>query len=127
MAFSRKRLRVETTRHMIEGVLQLPTEGYRSRTTDYLNAHDQEFVALTEATVRPHEGGAVTEHEFVAVNLRHAVLVIELESLGVTNDPVGPFISTLSAVEAEPAAEPEPEPEPEPAQPTVSAPPPGAA
>ena len=96
MAFRRERLRIETQRHEIEGVLQLPTEGYRSRTTDYLNAHDSDFIALTDAVVRPLDGGEPEERAFVAVNLRHAVLVIELESLGVTNDPIGPMVATLA-------------------------------
>ena len=133
MAFARKRLRVETPRHVIEGIVQLPTEGYRSRTTDYLNAHDSDFVALTEASILPVGGGAGSEHEFVAVNLRHAVLVIELETLGITDVPVGPVVTTLTPVEALPDPEPDPEPEPEPADepppgpPPASAPPPGAA
>lgn len=96
MAFRRERLRIETNRHEIEGVLQLPTEGYRSRTTDYLNAHDSDFIALTEAVIRPLAGGEPEEREFVAVNLRHAVLVVELESLGITNEPIGPMVATLA-------------------------------
>ena len=39
MHFRRERVRIETTRHEIEGTLQLPNEGFRSRTTDFLNAH----------------------------------------------------------------------------------------
>ena len=31
-------------RHEIEGTLQLPNEGFRSRTTDFLNAHEREFL-----------------------------------------------------------------------------------
>lgn len=95
MAFRRERLRIETTRHIIEGVLQLPTEGYRSRTTDYLNAHDSDFIALTDAKVTPIEGGETEERGYVAVNVRHAVLVVEIESLGITNDPAGPVIAAV--------------------------------
>ncbi len=51
MQFRRERVRVETQRHIIEGTLQLPHEGYRSRTTDYLNAHDSDFIALIDADV----------------------------------------------------------------------------
>lgn len=111
MAFRRERLRIETARHEIEGVLQLPTEGYRSRTTDYLNAHDSDFIALTDAVIRPLEGGEPEEREFVAVNLRHAVLVVEIETLGVSADPIGSGVATLAPV-------------PDPA---ASVPPPGAA
>ena len=134
MAANRKRVRVETARHVIEGVLQLPTEGYRSRTTDYLNAHDSDFVALTDATVRPLDSGNATEHEFIAVNLRHAVLVVELESLGVTTEPAGPFVNAaapvaaVQPVAAEPPLQPPRPLEPlEPAEPPASSPPPGAA
>jgi hypothetical protein len=99
MPFRRERLRVETLRHVIEGVLQLPTEGYRSRVTDYMNAHDSDFIALTEATVRDHESGQETSHEFVAVNMRHALLVVELENLGVTEAPVvGPIVAAVPSV-----------------------------
>ena len=49
MQFRRERVRVETQRHIIEGTLQLPNEGYRSRTTDFLNAHDSDFIALIDA------------------------------------------------------------------------------
>lgn len=120
MSFRRLRLRVETSRHCIEGILQLPTEGYRSRTTDYLNAHDTEFIALVDATVRPLDGGEASEQEYVAVNLRHAVIVVEVEQLGITTEPITPGITTLA-----PAPEAEPEPEPDPAPPSV--PPPSAA
>ena len=51
MHFRRERVRVETARHEIEGTLQLPSEGFRSRTTDFLNAHGDEFLALTDADV----------------------------------------------------------------------------
>ena len=51
MQFRRERVRVETQRHIIEGTLQLPNEGYRSRTTDFLNAHDSDFIALIDADV----------------------------------------------------------------------------
>ena len=114
MSFRRLRLRVETPAHVIEGILQLPTEGYRSRTTDYLNAHDSDFIPLVDARVRPLDGSATTEHDYVAVNLRHAVLDVELEQLGVTTEPVGPFLGSLSPVETDPA-------------PPSSVPPPGVA
>jgi hypothetical protein len=94
----RLRLRVETPRHIVEGILQLPTEGYRSRTTDYLNAHDSDFVALTEASVLQIDGGKAVEHEYVAVNLRHAVLVVELERLA--DEPPMAAVATLPGAEA---------------------------
>ena len=95
MPFRREKLRVETTRHVIEGVLQLPTEGYRSRVTDYMNAHDSDFIALTEARVTDLDTGVEHRHDFVAVNMRHCLIVVELEDLGVTEGPVGPIVSAV--------------------------------
>ena len=82
MNYRRHRVRVETQRHSIEGVIQLPDTGFRSRTTDFLNAHETDFIALTDATLRGLDGGEPETHEFVAVSARHIVLVVELESLG---------------------------------------------
>src|SRR5262249_38057166 len=86
MHFRRERVRVETARHEIEGTLQLPNEGFRSRTTDFLNAHGDEFLALTDAEVTYLDGKRAPErHEFLAVAARHVVLVLELETLGVVD------------------------------------------
>lgn len=75
-----QRIRLETERHSIEGSIQLPAEGFRSRLKDYFNAHVNDFVALTDAVVSPLEGDAPgVRHEFLAVSSRHVVLVIELE------------------------------------------------
>ncbi len=50
---------VETGRHRITGLLRLPADGYRSRLTDYLNASERVFLALTDVEVTsldgPHE------------------------------------------------------------------------
>ena len=74
-----QRLRLETERHSIEGSLQLPAEGFRSRVKDFFNAHAEEFVALTDAVIAPLDGSAPpAEHPFLAVSARHVVLVIEL-------------------------------------------------
>ena len=56
MHFRRERVRIETDRHEIEGTLQLPNEGFRSRTTDFLNAHDRDFIALTDAEIHWLDG-----------------------------------------------------------------------
>lgn len=90
MQYRRERVRMETQRHIIEGTLQLPNEGYRSRLTDFLNARDREFVALTDVEVRPTSGfGDVEQIDFLAVATRHVVLARELGSLGVF-DAAGP-------------------------------------
>ena len=83
MHFRRERVRIETQRHDMVGVLQLPNEGYRSRTTDFLNAHEREFLALTDVEVTWLDGSRPPErHDYLAVATRHVVLVVELEDLG---------------------------------------------
>lgn len=87
MHFRRERVRIETQRHEIEGTLQLPNEGFRSRTTDFLNAHEREFLALTDAEVRWLDSSRDDErHDFLAVAVRQIVMVLELETLGVIDD-----------------------------------------
>jgi len=87
MHFRRERVRIETQRHEIEGTLQLPNEGYRSRTTDFLNAHERDFLAVTDAEVRWLDGGRPPEHhEFIALAVRQVVMVLELESLGLVDE-----------------------------------------
>ena len=82
MQFRRERVRVETQRHIIEGTLQLPNEGYRSRTTDFLNAHDSDFIALTDADVEWSDSSHGAEHhEFLAVSARHPFARSESVSL----------------------------------------------
>ncbi len=55
----RERVRLETERHRIEGVLTLARDGYRSRVSDVLNASERDFITLTDVTVEPLEGGPV--------------------------------------------------------------------
>ncbi len=75
-----QRVRLETERHLIEGSLQLPAEGFRSRVKDFLNAHATEFVAVTDARITPLDGSAPpADHPFLAVSARHVVLVVEVE------------------------------------------------
>jgi uncharacterized protein DUF6812 len=92
MHFRRERVRIETPRHTMEGTLQLPNEGYRSRTTDFLNAHEREFLPLTDVEVRWLDGGHdPVRHAYLAVALRHVVMVIELQDLGPVDEP-GPAL-----------------------------------
>lgn len=103
MHFRRLRVRLETERHVIEGTLQLPNEGYRSRMTDFLNSHDSHFLPITDAVLtwvgvdRPDE-----RHKYLALSVRHIVVGVELESLG-TFDEVGePPSEPLVAVSSPP-------------------------
>jgi hypothetical protein len=106
MQVRRVRVQIETERLRIVGTLQLPTEGYRSRTTDFLNAHETGFIALTDAEVSLADGsGEATEREFVAVGCRHIAALAELEDLGVTSDEDPPAVAvppTLDSTSAPP-------------------------
>ena len=96
MHYRRERVRIETQRHEIEGTLQLPNEGFRSRTTDFLNAQEREFLALTDAEIRWLDSSRPVErHEFLAVAVRQIVVVLELETLGMIDEDE-PRLSAIS-------------------------------
>jgi hypothetical protein len=99
MHYRRERVRVETARHEIVGTLQLPNEGFRSRTTDFLNSVGDDFLALTDADVTWVDGSRAPErHEFLAVAVRHVAILVELESLGVFDESgATPAVEPFSA------------------------------
>jgi hypothetical protein len=86
MQVRRVRVQIETTRGRVTGVIQMPTEGYRSRTTDFLNSHETGFIALTEAQVDSPTGRQ--DHEYMAVGCRHIVTAAEVEDLGVADEEI---------------------------------------
>lgn len=90
MQFRHERVYVETEARRIVGTIQLPNEGYRSRTTDFLNANERGFIALTDAEVSPIHGGEATTHEYVAVSVRHVALLVELGTEDVIEQTVAP-------------------------------------
>jgi hypothetical protein len=71
-----ERVRIETERHRIEGVVTLARDGYRSRVSDVLNASEREFITLTEVTVVPLEGGPVELHPYMSLARRHIVFAV---------------------------------------------------
>ncbi len=76
-----ERIIVETDRHRISGMLRLPADGYRSRLTDYLNASERDFLALTDVEVTTLEGDAARrEAGFIALSLRHVVLAMPADA-----------------------------------------------
>src|SRR5215210_9434189 len=105
MHHRRLRVRLETERHVIEGTLQLPSEGFRSRLTDFLNSHDSHFLPITGAQLtwlgadRPAE-----RHEYLAVSVRHIVVGVELESLGTFDETGEPPSETRFIVSSPPPA-----------------------
>lgn len=104
MHFRRERVRVETARHEIEGTLLLPSEGFRSRTTDFLNARTDDFLALTDATVTWLDAAREPErHDYLALASRHVVLVVELGTLGVVDETGAEPLAPLAASTPPPA------------------------
>jgi len=71
-----ERVRIETERHRIEGLLTLARDGYRSRVSDVLNASEREFITLTDVTVAPLEGGALELHAYMSLARRHIVFAV---------------------------------------------------
>ena len=82
-----ERVLIETDRYRIVGNLRLPRDGYRSRMTDFLNAAERDFIALTAVTLAPLDGGEEVAHEFLALSRRHVVLAMPLDSVGEEPDP----------------------------------------
>jgi hypothetical protein len=76
--FRQERIRVETPRHRIEGLMTLARDGYRSRVSDVLNASERDFVTLTDVLVEPLDGGPVESHSFLAVARAHIVFAVSL-------------------------------------------------
>jgi hypothetical protein len=72
----RERIRVETPRHRIEGLLMLAADGYRSRVSDMLNASERDFLTLTDVTLQPLDGGPVERHAFMAIARAQIVYVV---------------------------------------------------
>jgi hypothetical protein len=76
MDHRQERIRIETERHRIEGILTLARDGYRSRVSDVLNASERDFITLTEVTVSPIEGGPVELHAYLTLARRHIVFAV---------------------------------------------------
>ena len=75
----RERIRIETERHRIEGMLTLARDGYRSRVSDALNASERDFLTLTEVKVEPLEGGPAELHDYLTLARRHIVFAVSAE------------------------------------------------
>jgi hypothetical protein len=75
MEHREERIVIETLRNRITGTVRLPRDGYRSRMTDYLNAFERGFLALTDVQIEQLDGsGPPVQRQFVAVGVRHVVL-----------------------------------------------------
>ena len=79
MNLREERVVVETERYRMTGTVRLPRDGFRSRLTDYLNAGEHEFIALTDVEIVPLDDGAAPSREpFVALGRRHIVFATSL-------------------------------------------------
>jgi hypothetical protein len=81
MDHRRERIRIETERHRIEGLLTLARDGYRSRVSDVLNASERDFLTLTDVTVAPLEGGPVELHPYLTIARRHIVFAVSASDM----------------------------------------------
>src|SRR5437660_12478770 len=81
MEHRRERIRIETERHRIEGVLTLARDGYRSRVSDVLNASERDFITLTDVSVSPIEGGPIELHPYLTLARRHIVFAVAASEL----------------------------------------------
>jgi hypothetical protein len=76
-----ERIIVETDQYRITGLLSMPRDGYRSRLTDYLNASERTFIALTDVVLEPRDGSHEPERRaFLALSLSHVVLAMPADS-----------------------------------------------
>jgi hypothetical protein len=75
-----QRIVAETDRHRITGILHLPRDGYRSRLTDYLNASERAFLALTDVEISNLDGSDPQRRPFLALALSHVVLVMPADA-----------------------------------------------
>ncbi len=75
-----ERVVIETDRYRIIGDLTLPRTGYRSRMTDFLNASERDFIALTDVVLEAiDESEGKVRREFMAISRRHIVVVMPEE------------------------------------------------
>ena len=71
---------LETARYRISGLLRLPRDGYRSRLTDFLNAAERDFIALTDVELESLDRDGPPEHRvFLAVARSQIVLAAPAE------------------------------------------------
>jgi hypothetical protein len=63
----KERIRIETERHRIEGVL------------DVLNASERDFLTITDVAVTPLDGGPVELHAYLTLARRHIVFAVSID------------------------------------------------
>jgi hypothetical protein len=82
-----QRVVVETDHYRITGTLRTPRDGYRSRLTDFLNAAERTFIALTDVELEPlNEVGRPEQRDYIAVSLSKIVLAMPANGNGDGHD-----------------------------------------
>lgn len=85
-----ERVVLETSRHRIVGDLVLPTEGYRSRLSDFLNRGELEFIPLTDVELTSLTGTGTPppqHHSFLTVARAQVELAYPLASDSASSMP----------------------------------------
>lgn len=76
-----ERIVLETPNHRIVGDLYLPSGGYRSRLSDFLNREGLSFIPLVNAEISPlsenGNGHEPERREFIAIARDHVALAYE--------------------------------------------------
>ena len=68
---------VETDRNRVEGKINLPREGHRSRLSDHVNRRDTEFFTIVDAHVTPLDGdGEAWQTPVLLLARNHIRLVV---------------------------------------------------
>ena len=72
-----ERVVVETDRYRVEGMMTLPSEGYRSRLSDHVNRRDQEFFTVLDAELVALDGsGREWKTPVLMLARRHIRLIV---------------------------------------------------
>jgi hypothetical protein len=83
MEHQEQRVVVETNHYRITGTLRTPRDGYRSRLTDFLNASERTFIALTDVQLEPLNGvGRHEQRAYIAVSLSQIVVAMPADGSG---------------------------------------------
>ena len=83
MEHREQRIVLETGRYRITGTLRTPRDGYRSRLTDYLNAGERSFIALTNVELEPLDGirGETENRPYMVVSVTQITLAMPADGV----------------------------------------------
>jgi hypothetical protein len=83
MELRTEKVRIETDRYRIDGQITLPSEGFRSRLSDFVNQRDRDFFAIQDAHVVEFGNEKDAEDvKFVMVAKQHVRVITPLEEGG---------------------------------------------